>query len=377
MSKRLTTTEFIEKATKVHNGKYDYSQTVYEGNRSKVWIICPEHGPFEQQAASHMAGNGCPECAKVWSDAHKQNLQKSSRKSRGMTTEEWVERARLVHGDKYDYSKTVYVNQRTNVTIICPIHGEFTQKADSHMRGFGCRFCGFESDKRKGRHWPEGQYEKIAATCMERYGARRYLDSEEGRAKLVKILNSPEHRQKMHDIILSDEVQQKTKQTSLQRYGTEFAARTKEVQYKIYRTKKKNHTVNSSKSEEKMYEMLVQRFGKDNVDHQHKNDDRYPFICDFYVEPLDLFIELNAHWTHGYHWFDKTCGIDCEKLDAWTARAVDSVYYRDAIETWTVRDLQKRQTAVANNLNYVVFWKTDLSDFKSWLGADGLVLNNI
>jgi len=146
-------------------------------------VICPKHGVFEQRASSHLAGNGCPQCAKTWSDEHRKNLQQSSRKSRGMTTDEWITRAKSVHGNTYDYSQTVYVNQRTNVKIICSKHGVFEQKADSHIRGNGCRLCGFESENRKGRTWSDEQKMKIAETCIERYGARRYLDSVEGKRR--------------------------------------------------------------------------------------------------------------------------------------------------------------------------------------------------
>lgn len=82
MSKRLTTKEFVEKAMLLHGNKYDYSQTVYVDSRTKVSIICREHGAFEQRASSHLLGNGCHDCAKVWSDAHRENLQTASRKSR-------------------------------------------------------------------------------------------------------------------------------------------------------------------------------------------------------------------------------------------------------------------------------------------------------
>ena len=58
-----------------------------------------------------------------------------------LTTEEFVEKARKVHGDKYDYSKVVYKNWRTNVCIICPEHGEFTIMANSHLQGHGCQSC--------------------------------------------------------------------------------------------------------------------------------------------------------------------------------------------------------------------------------------------
>lgn len=379
MSKRLTTEEFIEKAKQVHNNKYDYSKTEYVSSRIKVIITCPEHGDFEQLPSSHLQGVGCPKCSRIWTDEHKHNLQKSSRKSRGMTTEEWVERARSIHGDKYDYSQTVYVNQRTNVKIICPIHGVFEQKADSHIRGCGCRLCGLQSDNHKGVHgWTDEFHEKIANTCMKRYGARRYLDSDVGKAKISEIKSNPEYRQKMHNIIKSDIVQSKTKQTCLNKYGVLYPVQTKVVQDKIYRTKKRNHTVNSSKIEEKMYRLLIEYFGIDDVIHQYKHDERYPFMCDFYIKSIDLFIELNASWTHGRHWFDENNMDDILTLSKWLQKKNDgSSYYSAAIETWTVRDVKKRKIAIKNNLNYVVFWKNDLSDFKQWLTSDELILNNV
>lgn len=375
----MTTKQFIEKATQLHNGKYDYSKTEYITSRDDVIIICPKHGEFKQRAVTHLQGFGCPKCARIWSDERKQNHIKSSRRHLGMTTDEWIERAKLVHGDKYDYSQVVYVNQRTNVKIICPVHGMFEQKADSHLRGHGCRLCGLQSENRKGVHnWSEEQHEKIQATCMERYGAPRYLDSNIGKEKISQIKSDPEFRQKMREIISSDEVQEKTKRTSLERYGVDYPSKTTGVQNKIYKTKKKNHKVNSSQSEMKMYELLVSRFGKNDVIHQYKADARYPFICDFYIPSLDLFIELNASWTHGGHWFGE-CKDDNDKLTMWQEKMhiKNSAYYKAAIYTWTVRDLMKRQTAIDNHINYVVFWKTDLSDFKKWFKSDELILNNI
>lgn len=377
MGKKMTTAMFIAKANQKHNNKYDYSHTVYFDSRSDVTITCPVHGDFAQKAASHLIGCGCPKCAREWSDEHRQNLKESARKSRGMSTEEWIAKAKFIHGDKYDYSQTVYVNQRTDVIIVCPIHGAFLQKADSHIRGFGCKKCGNESENRKGKHnWSMEQYVKTAATCKMRYGATRYLDSSEGKTKLMLIRSDPKFRNKMREIISSDEVQSKMKSTSFKRYGVEFPTKTKAIQDKIYKTKKKNHTVNSSKSEEHMYALLVERFGKNDVDHQYKYDSRYPFVCDFYVKSLDLFIELNAHWSHGGHWFDSN-STDMQILSRWQVKAKNSNYYQCAIDTWTIRDIEKRKMAVKNRLNYVVFWKNDLSDFIDWIESEPLVLNNI
>lgn len=378
MGKKLNTQEFVEKARQVHNDKYDYSKTEYVTSRQKVVIICPEHGEFLQLPSSHLQGSGCPECAKKWSEEHKSNLQASARKSRGMTTEEWILRARQIHGDKYDYSQTVYVNQRTSVKIMCPIHGLFEQKADSHIRGCGCRLCGLESENRKGVHfWTEEQRKKIAKTCQERYGASRYLDSEEGQKRITAIKSKADYRQKMHDIIVGPDVQSKTQETCLHRYGVTSPMKLEFVKDKTAETKRRNGTWSTSKPEEDMYIYLLQRFGESDVCRQYK-DVRYPFRCDFYIKSLDLFIELNATWLHGGHWFDKTDKCDQKLLSSWKEKLdAGKCFYQVAIDVWTVRDVKKYQTALNNHLNYLVFWKNDLSDFMEWLNSDKLILNNI
>lgn len=126
MGKKLTTEQFIERARAVHGDKYDYSKVEYNGNRKKVTIICPKHGEFEQEPINHLHKHGCPYCAGS---------------ARG-TTESFIEKARKVHGDKYDYSKTKYgKNNREKVIIICPIHGEFKQEPVNHLNGQGCPHC--------------------------------------------------------------------------------------------------------------------------------------------------------------------------------------------------------------------------------------------
>lgn len=350
---KYTFTDFVAKANELHGNKYDYSKVVYVNSRTKVSIICPIHGTFEQLPSSHLSGNGCPKCARIYTDEHRQHLAESSRKSRGMTTEEWIARARQVHGDKYDYSQTIYINQRTNVNIICPVHGLFSQKADSHIRGFGCKLCGYETEvyKSVSHKWSDEQRVKTAATCLERYGTTRFLDSQEGKDKIAKIKSDPAFRERMSSIISSEE-----------------------VQLKIHMTQKINHTVTTSQPEKDMGHLLVERFGENDVFPQHRTDERYPFACDFYIESLDLFIELNVNWTHGRHWFDETNADDLATLSIWKERAETSEFYRNAIHVWTNRDLLKLHTAVENNLNYAVFWNKNLSDFLEWFNSDELQL---
>ena len=135
MPKRLTKENFIERAKKIHNDKYDYSNVEYTNNSTKVCIVCPEHGEFWQIPDSHLRGRGCPVCR--WNKA-----KNSIRKKQGLTREEFIEKARAIHGEKYDYSEVVYENTETNVRIICPEHGEFLQRPHHHLHGSGCPICG-------------------------------------------------------------------------------------------------------------------------------------------------------------------------------------------------------------------------------------------
>ena len=131
MPKKLTKENFIERANKVHNNKYDYSKVEYVNSRTKVCIICPKHGEFWQEPSSHLRNIGCPKCGR-------ENTTKKCKKA----TEEFIEESRRVHGDKYDYSKVEYKNALTKVCIICPKHGEFWQTPVNHLNSNGCYSCG-------------------------------------------------------------------------------------------------------------------------------------------------------------------------------------------------------------------------------------------
>ena len=125
--RRLTQEEFIEKAKQVHGNKYDYSKSVYKNRRTKVCIICPEHGEFWQFPDNHVLNkNNCPYCAK----------------KKKKTTDEFISDAKKIHGNRYDYSKVDYKNAYTKICIICPEHGEFWQTPHSHLgMKCGCKNC--------------------------------------------------------------------------------------------------------------------------------------------------------------------------------------------------------------------------------------------
>ena len=121
----LTLNEFIEKSNQIHNGKYIYDKVNYVNAETKVCIICPKHGEFWQAPHSHLRGQGCPKCGRINYD-----------------TTTFIQKANIIHNNKYDYSQTRYVNSHCKVTIICKEHGIFEQRASAHLLGQGCPLCG-------------------------------------------------------------------------------------------------------------------------------------------------------------------------------------------------------------------------------------------
>lgn len=177
--------EFIKRAIKIHGDKYDYSKAVYVNFDTKVEIICKEHGSFWQTPGNHLKGKGCPICSgnakmskdtfiekakKIWGDRfdyslveYKNNITKvcivdsDGKKyfqtpanhlsgfdctiNPKLTTEEFVNRAKKIHGEKYNYDKTIYTKAKDKVLITCPIHGDFFQLPHNHIGGSGCPKC--------------------------------------------------------------------------------------------------------------------------------------------------------------------------------------------------------------------------------------------
>lgn len=131
MSKKLTTQEFIIRAKEIHGNKYDYSETVYKNQKTKIKIICLIHGEFEQFPNNHLVGKGCFGC--------------NGNKRKSLYS--FIEEVNEIHNNKYDYSLVKYKNNETKVKIICPEHGIFDQKPSNHLMGKGCISCA-SNDKR-------------------------------------------------------------------------------------------------------------------------------------------------------------------------------------------------------------------------------------
>lgn len=127
----LNTEEIIELFKEKHGDSYDYSKVVFTKMHEKVCIICKEHGEFWQTPSKHLLGQGCPKCSDI-----------KKAKGRTLTTNDFIEKSSKIHNNKYVYDKTEYKGTYDSLTITCPIHGDFTQRANDHLNGHGCPICG-------------------------------------------------------------------------------------------------------------------------------------------------------------------------------------------------------------------------------------------
>ena len=243
---------------------------------------------------------------------------------------------------------------------------------------------------------------KIQQTCLDRYDSKNVYASEYGKQKCRETWLE---NLGVENPFQSEEVKGKIKQTNLERYNSEYSFQSKEIKDKIkntkeerygnsnynniekarktnlekygvdcilkredvvklknseenkkkqYNTKKKNNTFNTSKIEQELEIELRKIFPKLKTQYKSKN---YPFHCDYYIPELDLYIEYNGTWTHGFHFFDKNNQEDLNKLEEWKSK--NTKYYNSAIKTWTQRDILKLETAIKNHLNYVVWFNQE------------------
>jgi len=128
-AKKKSSEQVVLEFRKVHGDKYDYTDTVYVNNKTKVSVRCPYHGTFLINPNNHKKGYGCPKCGKRYA----------------RTREEWIEEFRNVHGDKYDYSEIQDLNSQGTITIVCKKHAPFRTTSNSHIRGRGCAKCSAEA----------------------------------------------------------------------------------------------------------------------------------------------------------------------------------------------------------------------------------------
>ena len=211
---------------------------------------------------------------------------------------------------------------------------------------------------------------KIEQTNLEKYGVKCNWGSKD-----PKLNGSKTRLEKYGNICYfqSQECKDKIKD----QYGVEYYFQTKEYkenfkneqwiknfQNKGIETKRENHTFNTSQPEEECYQLLLQKFGKENIIRQYKSK-LYPFNCDFYIKSLDLYIECHFGWTHSPNKKGKPFKHSVEDIiDLQKLKSKNTKFYNNVIDTWTKRDPLKLQTFKKNKLNYKIFYS--IEQFLNW-----------
>lgn len=343
MPKKLTTSEFIEKAKLKHGNKYDYSLVNYINSSSKIKLICLDCGyEFDQLAGNHLKGKGCRNCSLS---------QINTRKSR---CEDFIKKSKILHGDKYDYSLVEYINNKTYVNIICKSCGKiYKTTPDNHLSGSDCRCL---------------QKSKIEKTSLERYGTTNAMLNVHIADKLK---NTNIERYGTPYYTSTNDFKLKSKESLMNKYGVDHISKSSFyienkniIVDKIQKSLKLRSTYTKSKVEDVFYTKLVSIYGENDVERQYKSID-YPYACDFYVKSRDLYIEFNGHWTHGDCFYSANSEYTNKFLRRLNSNSGN--YYRKAKYVFTKLDVEKVSIAKSNNLNYLVFWDNDLNDVDRWI----------
>ena len=190
--------------------------------------------------------------------------------------------------------------------------------------------------------------EKSLQTCIERYGDAHYNNEDKHKQTLIE-------RYGVENIMQIPGVLDKHKNSLIERYGVKNVMQIPGVLDKINQTKRLNNTFNTSRIEE-LFKIYLD---SNNIEYEYQYKcDRYPFNCDFYIKEYDLFIEIQANWCHGKHPYDPE--KDNEVVKIWKNK--NTKYYNNAIETWTIRDVKKRNIAKENNLNYLEIFSNNIDE---------------
>ena len=209
--------------------------------------------------------------------------------------------------------------------------------------------------------------EKIKSTNLQKYGVEHVFQNQDIKQKIKQTMIS---RYGVDNPQKCESIKQATMQTNIRKYGVPYATQTLNTILhtnttssikKCNETKRNRKSFNKSQEEDIVYNHLCQMFGERDVIRQYR-DERYPFACDFYIKSLDLFIECNFHWTHGGRNYDENDEFCIQQLKNWQEKAQTSKFYKNAIQTWTVRDVIK--SSYYQNINIEVFYC--INDVELW-----------
>lgn len=245
------------------------------------------------------------------------------------------------YNDSESYKETIRrIQYKIEIRPICKECGAKVKYTGLKNKIFQ-DFCSQECERKS-----KITQERIQKTCLERYGVTNGGGSKEA---LEKIKKTCQEKYGVDNIFY------------LNKYHST------EVHKKRYETMLRNHTFNTSKPEEELFNYIKYKFPL--VKRQYNKDIRYPWRCDFYIPEFDCFIEYNGFQSHGPHAYDKNSKEDQLLVEKWKEKYNNGEHplYKRMIEGWTIYDVKKRKTAKENNLNFYEFW--NLNDAKKFIDS--------
>ena len=360
------------------NSRYDDSDCMTETIRRIKYKL--EERPVCKWCGGHVSFNGyhkgsmhysaccCSSChAKYTKDKRfETNIKKYGRKNFGSA--EKVKEYWISHYGVDNPAKTDFVKKKMRETNLrkygfnCSSKSEIVKEKikQTCLKRYGVEYTGQIEEAK----------EKSKKTCLEKYGSEYYIGSKD---RLEKTIEFSKQNYNVDWFTKSEEIKNKAKETMLKRYGVEYSMQipknkeymsylmsSYEMQERRYNTMKRNHTFNSSSTEEEFFLYIKSRFPK--VIRQYKDKNRYPYFCDFYIPELDYFIELQGYYTHGNHPFDPNSNEDLQLIEYYKKK-----YGEDCqpITIWSIKDVEKRNCAKRNHLNFKEVWS--LEDGKNFV----------
>ena len=379
----------INSIRKINNGKYpnilEYLNSRYDDSDCMTETIRRieyklEERPVCKWCGGHVSFNGyhkgsmhysaccCSSChAKYTKDKRfETNIKKYGRKNFGSA--EKIKEYWISHYGVDNPAKTDFVKKKMRETNLrkygfnCSSKSEIVKEKvkQTCLKRYGVEYTGQIEEAK----------EKSKKTCLEKYGSEYYIGSKDC---LEKTIEFSKQNYNVDWFTKSEKIKNKAKETMLRRYGVEYSMQilknkeymsylmsSYEMQERRYNKMKRNHTFNSSSTEEELFLYIKSRFP--TVVRQYKDKNRYPYFCDFYIPELDYFIELQGYYTHGKHPFDPNSNEDLQLIEYYKKK-----YGEDCqpITIWSIKDVEKRDCAKRNHLNFKEVWS--LEDGKNFV----------
>ena len=342
----------------------------YKLEERPVCKWCGGHVSFNgyHKGSMHYSACCCSSChAKYTKDKRfETNIKKYGRKNFGSA--EKVKEYWINHYGVDNPAKTDFVKKKMRETNLkkygfnCSSKSEIVKEKikQTCLKRYGVEYTGQIEEAK----------EKSKKTCLEKYGSEYYIASKD---RLEKTIEFSKQNYNVDWFTKSEEIKNKAKETMLRRYGVEYSMQipknkeymsylmsSYEMQERRYDAMKRNHTFNSSSTEEELFLYIKSRFP--TVVRQYKDKNRYPYFCDFYIPELDYFIELQGYYTHGNHPFDPNSNEDLQLIEYYKKKYGEDC---QSITIWSIKDVEKRDCAKRNHLNFKEVWS--LEDGKNFV----------